>query len=142
VTVVDSSVWIDFFNGIPTAETELLDGLLGREPLVVGDLVLAEVLQGFRREADFKAAHAALTALETVSMLGAEMAVRTAANYRRLRRRGVTVHKTIGVMIATWCIEFGHPLLFSDRDFDPCVTHLGLRPAAGHRRSRRRDGRG
>jgi predicted nucleic acid-binding protein len=129
VTVVDTSVWIDFFNGAASDEVEALDQLLGHKNVIVGDLILAEVLQGFRSEADFDAARAALTNFETVSMVGAELATKSAANYRRLRRRGVTVRKTIDMMIATWCIEHGHDLLYSDRDFDACVRHLGLVPA-------------
>jgi predicted nucleic acid-binding protein len=130
VTVVDSSVWIDFFKGVPSDETGVLDDLLGRRNIIVGDLILAEILQGFRRESDVKTAHAAMTAFETVPMVGVEMALRSAANYRRLRRRGVTIRKTIDVMIATWCIEYGHELLYSGRDFDACVRHLGLRAVA------------
>jgi predicted nucleic acid-binding protein len=128
---VDSSVWIDYFNGAASVEAEILDGLLGSGNVVVGDLVLAEVLQGFRADADFKAAHAALTSFQTVDMLGAERAVRAASNYRELRRQGVTVRKTIDVLIATWCVDFDCPLLFSDRDFDACVTYLGLQTASG-----------
>ncbi|HSS68390.1 MAG TPA: PIN domain nuclease [Nocardioidaceae bacterium] len=130
MTVVDSSVWIDYFNGVSSPQADILYDLLGAEQIVVGDLILAEVLQGFRREADFKAAHAALAAFETATMLGPELAVQSAANYRLLRRRGVTVRRTIDVMIATWCVERGHPLLFSDRDFTPCVRHLGLQSFA------------
>lgn len=131
MTVVDTSVWIDFFNGTTSYEVEMLDRLLGRENIVVGDLILAEVLQGFRSERDFDAARAALLNFETAAMVGTEMASKSAANYRRLRRRGVTVRKTIDVMIATWCIERAHDLLYSDRDFDACVRHLGLRAAHG-----------
>jgi predicted nucleic acid-binding protein len=130
VTVVDTSVWIDFFNGVPSDEAGILDELLGREHIVVGDLILTEVLQGFRREADFNAARAALTAFDVVPMVSPELAVRSAANYRLLRRRGVRVRKTIDVMIATWCIESGHELLYSDRGVDPCVRYLGLRAVA------------
>jgi predicted nucleic acid-binding protein len=129
VTVVDSSVWIDFFNGTDTKHTVLLDRLLGREHIVVGDLILAELLQGFRKEVDAKAAHAALAAFaafETVSMVGPEMAILAAGNYRRLRRRGVTVLKTMDLLIATWCMAAGHRLLYADRDFDPFAVHLGL----------------
>jgi predicted nucleic acid-binding protein len=127
VTVVDSGVWIDYFNGSESPSTAALDALLGRTSIIVGDLIFAEVLQGFRSDAEFEAARAALEAFQIAPMLGHDLAVRSAQNYRRLRRRGVTVRKTIDVMIATWCIELGHDLLYSDRDFDPCVEHLGLR---------------
>jgi predicted nucleic acid-binding protein len=129
VTVVDTSVWIDFFNGAQSTEVELLDRSLGRRTIVVGDLIVAEVLQGFRSEADVDAARVALSNFEVVPMVGAGMAMKSAANYRRLQRLGVTVRKTIDMMIATWCVEHGHDLLYSDREFDACVRHLGLRSA-------------
>jgi predicted nucleic acid-binding protein len=135
VTVVDTSVWVDYFNGVTSPEAQTLDGLLGTSgDIVVGDLILAEVLQGFRADSDFAAARAALGAFPVVSMVGTEMAVQSARNYRRLRRLGVTVRKTIDVIIATWCIESGHDLLYSDRDFDPCVEHLGLHAVTGSAR--------
>ncbi len=125
--VVDASVWIDYFNGRPTPETDKLDALLGDEPLIVGDITLTEVLQGFRSETHFRKALALLGALEFREMLGPEAAIDSARNYRRLRARGVTVRKTIDVVIATFCIRHGHELLHADRDFDPIEWHLGLR---------------
>ena len=127
--VVDSSVWIDFFNGRDTKQTDALDSFLGRREIVVGDLILAEVLQGFRSDRDFRQARRILRAFPVVSMVGATLALRSADNYRRLRRRGVSVRKTIDVMIATYCLSRRLPLLHADRDFDPMVRHLGLRLA-------------
>ena len=127
--LVDSSVWIDFFRGTVTPQSERLDQLLGREPLLIGDLILAEVLQGFTSERDFNQARKMLGALELVNLGGAEMAVQAARNFRTLRAKGVTIRKTIDTFIATCCIEQDHALLFSDRDFDPFVLHLGLRSA-------------
>lgn len=127
--LVDSSVWIDFFRGAVTPQTERLDGLLGSEPLVVGDLILAEVLQGFSSERDFNQARKLLTALDVVELGGQEVAIQAARNFRALRARGVTIRKTIDTLIATRCIESDYSLLFSDRDFDPFVEHLGLRSA-------------
>lgn len=127
--LVDSSVWIDFFRGAVTPQTERLDSLLGSEPLVVGDLILAEVLQGFSSERDFNQARKLLTALDVVELGGQEMAIQAARNFRALRARGVTIRKTIDTLIATRCIESDYSLLFSDRDFDPFVEHLGLRSA-------------
>ncbi|MDD2975506.1 PIN domain nuclease [Aquabacterium sp.] len=127
--LVDSSVWIDFFRGTVTPQSERLDQLLGREPLLIGDLILAEVLQGFTSERDFHQARKMLGALELVNLGGAEMAVQAARNFRTLRAKGVTIRKTIDTFIATCCIEQDHALLFSDRDFDPFVLHLGLRSA-------------
>lgn len=127
--LVDSSVWIDFFRGTVTPQSERLDQLLGREPLLIGDLILAEVLQGFTSERDFNQARKMLGALELVNLGGAEMGVQAARNFRTLRAKGVTIRKTIDTFIATCCIEQDHALLFSDRDFDPFVLHLGLRSA-------------
>ena len=127
--LVDSSVWIDFFRGTVTPQTERLDALLGSELLVVGDLILAEVLQGFSSERDFNQARKLLTALDVVTLGGPEMAIQAARNFRTLRARGVTIRKTIDTLIATRCIESDYALLFSDRDFEPFVEHLGLRSA-------------
>lgn len=127
--LVDSSVWVDFFRGAATPQAERLDELLGSEPLTVGDLILAEVLQGFSHERDFEQARKLLTALDVIDIGGHEVAVQAARNFRVLRSRGVTVRKTIDTLIATRCIESDYALLYSDRDFDPFVEHLGLRSA-------------
>ena len=125
--LVDSSVWIDYFNGAATPQSDKLDGLLGREPLAIGDLILTEVLQGFTDDRDFVKARRLLTSLTIVQIGGPELAIVAAQNFRYLRKRGVTVRKTIDTMIATRCIESGYDLLQSDRDFEPFVQHLGLR---------------
>lgn len=125
--VVDSSVWVDYFNGRDTPQTARLDAVLGIEPLAIGDLILTEVLQGFRSEADFVQARALLLSLTVFELLGLENAIRSAEHYRALRKRGVTIRKTADVIIATFCIVEGHSLLFSDKDFQPFVEHLGLR---------------
>jgi predicted nucleic acid-binding protein len=127
--VVDSSVWIDYFNGKTTAAVERLDQLLGNELLSIGDLILTEVLQGFASERDFRAAEQMLTSLQVVELGGREIAIQAAKNFRALRGAGVTVRKTIDTVIATRCIESGYELLHDDRDFDPFVKHLGLRVA-------------
>ena len=127
--LVDSSVWIDYFKGAITAQTEKLDTLLGREPLAIGDLILTEVLQGFSAERDFNEARKMLTSLTVVELGGQRIAIQAARNFRKLRNLGVTVRKTIDTVIATRCIEDGYDLLYSDRDFDPFVKHLGLRAA-------------
>lgn len=127
--LVDSRVWIDFFRGTITPQTERLDALLGRELLVVLDLVLAEVLQGFSSERDFNQARKLLTSLEVVELGGQEIAIQAARNFRTLRSQGVTIRKTIDTLIATRCIECGYALLFGDRDFEPFVELLGLRSA-------------
>lgn len=124
--LVDSSVWIDYFNGTETRETDLLDGLLGVEPLLIGDLILIEVLQGFRDDRDYRRAKAALDRLIFESMLGRDIAVASAQNFRKLRAGGITVRKTIDVIIATFCLHGRHRLLHSDRDFTLMQNHLGL----------------
>ena len=125
--LVDSSVWIDYFKGTITAQTEKLDRLLGHEPLAIGDLILTEVLQGFDSERDFNDARRMLTSLTVVELGGREIAIQAAKNFRALRRFGVTVRKTIDSVIATRCIEDGYDLLHNDRDFDLFAEHLGLR---------------
>lgn len=125
--VADSSVWIDYFNGVETRETALLDSILGREPVMIGDLILAEVLQGFRSDHDVRRAQMVLDTLRFEPMLGRDIALASATNYRVLRSKGITVRKTIDVLIATFCIKNGHVLLHSDRDFDPFAKYLGLK---------------
>jgi predicted nucleic acid-binding protein len=127
--LVDSSVWIDYFSGIANPSTERLDTLLGVEPLVTGDLILTEVLQGFAAEREFRQAKALLESFDVVSMAGHEVCLQAADNFRALRRKGVTIRKTIDTIIATCCIRNGYVLLHNDRDFDAFVEHLGLRVA-------------
>jgi predicted nucleic acid-binding protein len=126
VIVVDSSVWIDYFHGVSTPEVERLDGLLGVTPLAIGDLVLVEVMQGFRTDQDVATARQLFRSLALLPMLGGSNAWKAAENVRQLRRKGITVRKTVEGIIATACIEANLPLLFSDRDFQPYVEHLGL----------------
>ena len=127
--LVDSSVWIDYFRGVSTPQADRLDRLLGAEPLATGDVVFTEVLQGFDSDGDFNSALRLLTSLALIDIAGRDIAVQAARNFRRLRSLGVTVRKTIDTLIATRCIEDGYSLLYSDRDFDPFVDHLGLSPA-------------
>jgi len=129
VILVDSSVWIDYFRGTPTPEADMLDSLLGSELVATGDLVLTEVLQGFDSEHDFNQARKLLTSVVIVDLVGHDIAIQAARNFRALRALGITVRKTIDTVIATRCIASGLTLLYSDRDFDPFVRHLGLRSA-------------
>ena len=129
--LVDSSVWIDYFNGRRTGETDLLDRLLTAQRPLLGDLILAEILQGFRSDLDFHRARRELKQLQCVTIGGRDSAVAAARNFRALRQRGVTVRKTIDALIATFCITHGHELLHCDRDFDPFERHLGLRVIKG-----------
>lgn len=129
--VVDSSVWIDYFKGAATPQTDKLDSLLGTEILATGDLMLAEVLQGFRSDEDFEQAKGLLTSMEVIELGGLDIGIQAAKNFRQLRTRGITVRKTIDTIIATRCLADGHSLLFSDRDFEPFVEYLGLQSALG-----------
>ena len=125
--LVDSSVWIDFFRNQPTPQAEWLDRNLSIEGLLVGDLILAEVLRGFKDDRGFNEARRMLCRLKQVSLGGEDLAVEAARNFRKLRTKGVTVRGTIDVMIATRCLLDGARLLHSDRDFDALESHMGLR---------------
>lgn len=127
--LVDSSVWIDSIRGIPTPQTARLRELDGDPRLAVGDLILAEVLQGSSDDIRFARHFRILTSFPIIDIAGRDVAVQAAQNYRALRARGVTARGTIDTLIATRCIMDGHALLFSDRDFAPFVEHLGLRDA-------------
>ncbi len=133
MVLVDSSVWIDYFKEEATSKTDVLDRLLaeGERTLVIGDLILLEVLQGFRQDRDFQRAQTLLGRLPCVRLGGKMLAVKAAQNYRRLRGRGITVRKPFDTLIATYCIEAGVDLLHDDRDFEPFVSHLGLKVLSG-----------
>ncbi|MEN6332840.1 MAG: PIN domain nuclease [Phycisphaerales bacterium] len=124
--LVDSSVWIDYFNGKTTGQTDLLNVLLDQELILTGDLVVAEVLQGFKEDREFNKARDLLDTLICKDMLGKNLAVKSAQNYRLLRRKGVTTRKTIDVIIATFCVQNRMVLLHNDRDFELMAEHLGL----------------
>ena len=114
--VVDSSIWID-----------RLDALLAEELVAIGDLMLTEVLQGFRADKDYRKAKELLLSLAVLNILDTDIALKSAENFRKLRKRGITIRKTIDTIIATYCIENDLPLLHSDRDFHPFHEHLNLR---------------
>ncbi|MBN2417713.1 PIN domain nuclease [bacterium] len=124
--VADTSVWIDYVNGVDAPHTALLDYELGHSRIITGDLIMTEFLQGFRNEKDYQAAKEIMDTLEYHDFVGKEIALLAAQNFRKLRRGGVTVHKTIDVIIATFCIENDFALLHNDRDFDPMEAMLGL----------------
>ena len=124
--LVDSGVWIDYFNGVDNKQTVTLNDTLGKRPVAVGDLILTEVLQGFREDKDYKIAKSLLDDLTIFDLLGKDMAIKSVENYRTLRKRGITIRKTVDVIIASFCIERKIPLLFSDKDFKPFVKNLGL----------------
>ena len=126
MVLVDSSIWIDFFNDAPSPQVDVFVSLVQRKQALSGDLILTEVLQGFRNERQFQLARRLMSDFTTVNLVNRSLAYESAANYRRLRQEGVTVRKTIDCLIATWCIEHAVPLLHSDKDFEPFAQHLGL----------------
>ena len=129
--LADSSVWIDYLGGPVTPQTNALHGVLGRSEVVLGDLNVVEVMQGIRDNREFQAVQRMFAAFPMIAISTPETASTAAENYRTLRAKGVTVPKTIDTLIATRCILDGLPLLFSDRDFEPFVEHLGLVDAMG-----------
>ena len=124
--LVDSSVWIDLLNNVVTEPVARLRALIPTNPILVGDLILCEVLQGLRTEAQAKLVERSLARFEAVSLLDPDLAIKAAANYRFLRRQGITVRRTIDLIIGTFCVERGHALLHDDRDFEPMERLLGL----------------
>lgn len=130
--VADSSVWIDFLNGTDGPQVDLLDRLLDRDTVATGDLILTEVLQGIRDDREFRRVAGLMAALPSHEMAGFEIARRSAENDRKLRAQGVTVRKTIDLLIGTFCIEHGFTLLHRDRDFDVMERGLGLKVMRAH----------
>jgi predicted nucleic acid-binding protein len=128
--LVDTSVWIDYFKGVETQESNLLDIALINDEVAISDLILLEILQGFGSDKDYETAKAHLLALHQFSMLLPDIALKAAENYRILRKKGITIRKTADVIIATFCISNRIPLLFSDRDFIPFTKHLKLQPVS------------
>ena len=124
--LVDTSIWIDYFNGIENKETNILDTALIDGTVAIGDMIAMEILQGFRSDQDYNKAKKSLATLEQYEMFGKSMVVKCADNFRALRKKGITIRKTADVIIASFCIENKMPLLFSDRDFIPFVKHLNL----------------
>jgi len=127
VILVDTSVWIDYFNGTDNQYTDALDSALEEGTVAIGDLIFLEILQGFKNDKDYNRAKATLESLDQYEMFGHSMALKSAENYRTLRKKGITIRKTTDVIIATFCIENQIPLLFSDRDFIPFTENLELR---------------
>ncbi len=127
--VVDSSVWIAHLRGEVTPATRMLHAIItdDDDQILIGDLILLEVLQGARDEAHAARIERALRLFPIVPMLDADLAIEAARNYRLLRSRGITIRKTIDMVIGTFCLRFGHALLHNDRDFDPMAAHLGLK---------------
>jgi predicted nucleic acid-binding protein len=124
--VVDTSVWIDFLNGRNAPHVTALRAALGQDEIIIGDLMLCEVLQGLDSENEAQQVESLLRRFDIAPMTGDTIAVIAARNYRALRRRGITIRKTIDLLIGTWCIENRRPLLHNDSDFRPMARYLGL----------------
>jgi len=124
---VDSTVIIDYLNGIDNWQVEKLDSILGKEVVVIGDFILTEVLQGFKSDSDYQKAKLILNEFPILNILGEEIAIKSADNFRFLRKNGITIRKTIDVIIATFCIENNLELLHNDHDFEPFVELLNLK---------------
>jgi predicted nucleic acid-binding protein len=124
--IVDSSVWVDYFRGVPTPQSGILNRALGQRELGLGDLILCEVLQGYRIQQEFEHARIVLSTFPVFTIGGRDIAIKSAENYRFLRRLGITIRKTVDCLIATFVIERGHTLLHNDRDFEPFERYLGL----------------
>lgn len=127
--LADSSVWIAHLRGQQTEETAILEAAMLNDELLVGDIVLLEILQGARDEVHARRIERAMRRYPVTSLLGPEVAVLAARNYRKLRDLGVTIRKTADLIIGTFCIERGYRLLHADRDFEPMQRHLGLMAA-------------
>ncbi len=127
MVMVDTSVWIDYFNGKISPQTNKLEELLAIEIVVLGDIILAETLRGFREDSHFMRAKMVLDDLDCFSITNKNLAKKSAENYRYLRKMGITVRKTTNRLIGTFCIEHQMPLLYCTRDFDPLRDYLGLR---------------
>ncbi len=125
--LVDTSVWIDYFNGVQTWQVDALDSILSDELVLIGDIILAEILQGFEKDSDYKKARVALEPFDCIDLGGKNLAIKTANNFRFLRSNGVTVRKTVDMLIGTWCIESGVALLHNDKDFDRIAMYLPLK---------------
>lgn len=124
--VADTTAWIDYFNGKDAPHTDALDYALVHNRVVTGDIIIAEFLQGFREEKQYKLAKELMDSLEYHDFVGREIAYKAVRNFRRLRKRGITVRKTIDMIIGTFCIENKYALIHNDRDFDPLEKYLGL----------------
>jgi len=126
VILVDTSVWIDYFNGVDNKQTENLDRILSEQSVLVGDIILTEILQGFDSDKEFRLAKQALEPLDCVHLGGKSLAIKAASNFRFLRSKGVTIRKTVDMLIGSWCIEHEVELLHNDKDFNQIATQLPL----------------
>jgi len=131
VILVDTSVWIDYFNGVENRQTDTLYRILSEQSVLMGDIILTEILQGFDKDKDYRLAKQALDPLDCVHLGGKSLAIEAASNFRYLRSKGITIRKTVDMLIASWCIEHDVELLHNDKDFDRISRELPLRVIDG-----------
>ena len=115
--IVDTSVWIPYFNGVENAHTNKLDEILGSEIITIGDLIYMEILQGISNQDQFAKIKNHLDKFNRVTLGGFDLALKAASNYNQLRVNGFTIRKSIDVLIGTFCFEHGCRLLHNDKDF-------------------------
>ena len=126
MVLADTSIWIEYFRGVYSSQTDLLNELLNEERVATGDLIIIELMQGFKTNNQIAAARQIISRLEYFDLVGKDIAFKAADNYRLLRNKGITIRKTIDIIIGTFCIENQFKLLHNDRDFEPLVDYLGL----------------
>jgi predicted nucleic acid-binding protein len=126
MVLADTSIWIDYFRGVYSPKTDQLNELLDEERVAIGDLIIVELMQGFKTKSQIGAARQIISRLEYFDLVGKDIAFKAADNYRLLRKKGITIRKTIDIIIGTFCIENQFALIHNDRDFDPMVEYLGL----------------
>ncbi len=124
--IVDTTVWIEYLNGVQTSQTDWLDVEVEKQRLGLTDLTLCEVLQGVKDEEQAVETQRELMRFEVLLMSSVDLAVAAAHNYRKLRAQGRTIRKTIDCLIATFCMMNGHSLLHNDRDYDDFEQFFGL----------------
>jgi predicted nucleic acid-binding protein len=127
MVMVDSSVWIDYLNNTNNSQTDILDILFEKETIYIGDLILMEVLQGIRNDRNFDKTKAMFDLFPCVNLISQTSAIKSARNYRSLRKKGITIRRVIDIIIGTFCIENNFTLLHNDKDFLPIEKHLGLK---------------
>lgn len=125
--LVNTSVWIDYFNGVINKQTETLDRLLSEQTILIGDIILTDILQGFDSDIEIKWAKQAIDPLDCVHLGGKPLAIKAASNFRFLRSKVITIRKSVDMLIGTWCIEYDVELLHNDKEFKQIATQLPLR---------------
>ena len=125
--LVDTSVWVDYFNGIINRKTNNLDTILGNDIVITCDIILTEILQGFRNDKDYRIAKKHMDSIYYYQLINKDISIKAADNFRFLKTKGITLRKTTDILIGTFCIEYNIPLLHNDKDFEPMEKYLDLK---------------